>query len=217
MCDVTVHDSTGCGSLYASRRVNDHRVTVTAGWRRRMAGVIVVFPKTEDARNIRNLLVRNGYTVAAVCTSGAQALSAADRLTGGVVVCGYKYPDMLYEELYENLPRSFGMLLLASGRALGEGVAEGVVSLAMPLKVHELLASLDMVLAQLERQRKKKRAMPAQRSEKEKKVIDEAKALLMERNHMTEEDAHRYLQKTSMDSGTNLVETAQMLLALMDR
>lgn len=182
-----------------------------------MAGVIVVFPTTEDARNIRNLLVRNGYTVAAVCTSGAQALSAADRLTGGVVVCGYKYPDMLYEELYENLPRSFGMLLLASGRALGEGVAEGVVSLAMPLKVHELLASLDMVLAQLERQRKKKRAMPAQRSEKEKKVIDEAKALLMERNHMTEEDAHRYLQKTSMDSGTNLVETAQMLLALMDR
>ena len=34
----------------------------------------------------------------------------------------------------------------------------------------------------------------------------------MERNHMTEEEAHRYLQKTSMDSGTNLVETAQMLL-----
>ena len=39
----------------------------------------------------------------------------------------------------------------------------------------------------------------------------------MERNHMTEEEAHRYLQKTSMDSGTNLVETAQMLLTLMDR
>ena len=32
---------------------------------------------------------------------------------------------------------------------------------------------------------------------------------------MTEEEAHRYLQKTSMDSGTNLVETAQMLLTLM--
>ena len=34
---------------------------------------------------------------------------------------------------------------------------------------------------------------------------------------MSEEEAHRYLQKTSMDSGTNLVETAEMLLALMDR
>ena len=34
-------------------------------------------------------------------------------------------------------------------------------------------------------------------------------------NHMTEEEAHRYLQKTSMDSGTNLVETAQMVLSMM--
>ena len=29
------------------------------------------------------------------------------------------------------------------------------------------------------------------------------------------EEAHRYLQKTSMDSGTNLVETAQMVLSMM--
>ncbi|HCO28049.1 MAG TPA: antitermination regulator, partial [Lachnospiraceae bacterium] len=39
--------------------------------------------------------------------------------------------------------------------------------------------------------------------------------VLMARNHMTEEEAHRYLQKTSMDSGTNMVETAQMILMLM--
>lgn len=59
--------------------------------------------------------------------------------------------------------------------------------------------------------------MPPQRSDAGRKDILEAKQLLMERNHMTEEEAHRYLQKTSMDSGTNLVETAQMLLTLMDR
>ena len=122
-----------------------------------MAGVIVVFPKSDDAKSIRNLLVRNGYDVAAVCTSGAQALSAADRIGSGVVVCGYKYPDMLYEELYENVMPSFAMLLLASGRALGEGVAEGVVSVAMPLRVQELLSTLDMVMHQLDRRRRKRR------------------------------------------------------------
>ena len=46
-------------------------------------------------------------------------------------------------------------------------------------------------------------------------VIKEAKELLMARNHMTEEEAHRYLQRCSMDSGTNVVETAQMVLSLM--
>ena len=123
----------------------------------------------------------------------------------------------MYEELYENLSPSFAMLLIASAHAVGEGVAEGVVSVTMPLKVHELTGSLDMVLHQIERRKKKRRAMPPQRSDQDRKDILEAKQLLMERNHMTEEEAHRYLQKTSMDSGTNLVETAQMLLTLMDR
>ena len=38
---------------------------------------------------------------------------------------------------------------------------------------------------------------------------------MMERNRMTEPEAHKYLQKCSMDSGTNLVETAQMVLTLL--
>ena len=29
---------------------------------------------------------------------------------------------------------------------------------------------------------------------------------------MTESEAHRYIQKCSMDSGTNLVETSQMII-----
>ena len=180
-----------------------------------MVNMVVVFPKPEDARNIRNLLVRNGYTVSAVCTSGAQALAAADKLGAGVVVCGYRYPDMIYEELYENLPPSFEMLLLASARVTAGGICEGVISVTMPLKLNDLINSLEMIVAGMERRRRRRRAAPAKRSEEEKKLIQEAKELLMERNHMTEEEAHRYLQKTSMDSGTGLVETAQMIFALM--
>ena len=38
----------------------------------------------------------------------------------------------------------------------------------------------------------------------------------MERNHLSEEEAHRYLQKRSMENGTGLVETAQMIVSLID-
>lgn len=48
-------------------------------------------------------------------------------------------------------------------------------------------------------------------------MIAEAKALLMERNNMTEEEAHRYIQKRSMDNGTGLTETAQMILSFFAR
>ena len=83
-----------------------------------MASIIVVFPKAENASNIRNILIRSGYQVAAVCTSGAQALQAADDLDEGVVVCGYKFTDMLYSQLKEDLPAGFEMLLVASDHVL---------------------------------------------------------------------------------------------------
>lgn len=49
-----------------------------------MANIIVVFPKQEDAKAIRNLLVRNGFQVIAVCTTGAQALTSIEELNDGI-------------------------------------------------------------------------------------------------------------------------------------
>ena len=65
-------------------------------------------------------------------------------------------------------------------------------------------------------QKRKMRQKPVERNEEEKQVINRAKTMLMQREHMTEAEAHRYLQKCSMESGSNLVETAHMLLAMMN-
>ena len=180
-----------------------------------MTKIIVLFPKIEDAKNIRNLLVRHGFQVPAVCTTGAQALASANGLGDGIVVCGYKYPDMIYSELQSCLPSHFEMLLVASQRVWSECSGTGVVCVTMPLKVHDLLNTLEMMAAGIERKRKKRRQIPRERSTEDKQVIQDAKALLMERNGMTEEEAHRYIQKCSMDSGTNMVETAEMVLSMM--
>ena len=102
-----------------------------------MTNVIVLFPKIEDAKNIRNLLVRHGFRVSAVCTTGAQALASANGLGDGILVCGYKYPDMMYTELADCLPTHFEMLLMASQRVLSECVGSGIMSVAMPLKAQE--------------------------------------------------------------------------------
>jgi len=177
--------------------------------------VIVVFPKLEDAKNIRNLLVRNGYDVTGVCTSGAQALQMMERLTDGIILCGYKFNDMLYSELHECLPPNVQMLLAASPHVLSSCRDNDIVCLSLPLKVHDLINTLEMMAGAILRQKRKRKAMPRKRSEEEEKTISEAKRLLMERNNMTEAEAHRYIQKCSMDSGNTLVETAQMVFTLM--
>lgn len=180
-----------------------------------MTGIIVALPKMDDARNMKNLLVRSGYPVTAVCTSGAQALAQTDSLNDGIVICGYKLTDMLYSQLYESLPTGFEMLLMASQRFLMECLDNGIVCLAMPFKLNDLINTVEMMSTSVAYKRKERRKKPKERKPEETALINEAKLLLMNRNNMTEEEAHRYLQKTSMDNATGIVETAQMVLRLM--
>lgn len=180
-----------------------------------MTGIIVAFPKAEDAKNIKNLLVRNGFSVGAVCTAGAQAVNMADHYDDGIVVCGYKLPDMMYSELLDCLPPGFQMLLMASRHILAGCAERNVVSLAMPMKVLDLVNTVDMMMQTAQTRRRRERETPKRRSGEEIRLIREAKYLLMDRNHMTEEEAHRYIQKSSMDRGTRMTETAQMILAMM--
>lgn len=180
-----------------------------------MINIVVVFPKIEDAKSIKNLLVRNGMNVTAVCTSGAQTMNMVDNFDYTVVICGYKLNDMLYSELYECLPPTCQMLLVASRAKLQDVIYPEILSVAMPLKVNDLVNTIDMMMQTLERKKRKQRSKPKHRTPEEQAILDSAKRLLMERNNISEEEAHRYIQKTSMDSGTNLVETAQMVLEVM--
>lgn len=181
-----------------------------------MTNIIVVLPKLEDAKKVKNLLVRSGFQVTGVCTTGAQAISQADGLHDGVVISSYKLVDMMYDQLQECLPNGFEMLLMASQSVINECYGNDIVCLSTPLKVNDLVNTLNMMAESIIRRRRKRKLQPKVRSADEDAIIMHAKEILMARNHMDEGEAHRYLQKCSMDSGTNLVETAQMVLSMMD-
>jgi response regulator NasT len=169
----------------------------------------------EIAAKIKKILSQSGYPVVAVCTTGAQALQNINDLEDGVLICGARFVDMMYEEIYEYLPADFQMLLIASASAVLDRDVDNLVCLSTPLKVHELLGTLEMMEYTITRNRRQMRARGRNRSDQEREILDQAKGVLMERNSMTEEEAHRYIQKRSMDNGTGMVETAQMILSLM--
>ena len=49
-----------------------------------MSSLVIALPKIEDARKIRAVLERHGFTVASVCTTASNALSSASELGSGV-------------------------------------------------------------------------------------------------------------------------------------
>lgn len=179
-----------------------------------MSTIVVAFPKIEEAKAMKGLLVRNGYNVAPPCISGAAAVNMAESLSDGIIICGYKLSDMLYTEVYEYKPKSFQMLLVASKNLWTDCEYNDIVCAALPIKVNDLLNTIRMMQQSMMQKRQKARTSPRQRTDEEKKIIESAKHLLMEKNNLTEPEAHRYIQKCSMDSGNSFVESAQMIISI---
>ena len=144
-----------------------------------MVGIIVVFPNKDNATNIRNLLVRAGLNVTGVCTTGAQAMNYADSVDEGIIVCGYKLKDMMYSELREYLPDRFEMLLIASQGKWEEGLASGVMGLTMPIKAYDLMNTLQMMLQNMDRRRRKRKKTIKSRTPEQEALIRKAKELLI--------------------------------------
>lgn len=181
-----------------------------------MTNIIVAFSKRENAVNIRNILARSGIKVSAVCLTGSKVLQHTEIWSQGIIICGTRLQDMPYTELKELLPDGFEILLIAPSDRWIDSLPEGIVGLPSPLKAYDLLNTVEMMSQAQESRRRRRRDNVRKRSSGERQVIEQAKALLMERNGMSEEEAHRYLQKTSMEGGRNMTETAQMVLSVMD-
>lgn len=178
-----------------------------------MSVIVIVLPNIEDAKKIGKMLVSHGFAQVKACASASGALQEACQHSHGLVISGYRLRDMYFQDLANNLPRNFELLLLGSPGVISEAGA-GILSLTTPIRVYDLVNTVEMVLRQLEK-RIKKEKKPPKRSEPEENYIKNAKLLLMERNYLSEEEAYRYIQKSSMDNSTNMVETAQMILTLM--
>lgn len=179
-----------------------------------MSVIVVGLPKLEDAKKIRKILISHGFSRVTACQTGSSVLREIAENDRGLVISGYKLPDMYYRELADCLPPHYELLLMGSASVIG-GAGAGILSITTPVKVYDLINTVEMIMVQIERRAKKEKKAPKKRSWQEENYIRNAKALLMERNHLTEAEAHRYIQKCSMDNGTNLVETAQMILTLM--
>lgn len=176
-------------------------------------GIIITMPRAEDAERIRDLLANAGvedYTF--ICKTGASVLASLRERDADIVICTKKLSDMGYEEIVEYMP-SYAHVILLTKDSSFVTYSSNVLKVSMPFRTGDLLNTLSMIRGPL---RLKKKKPKPERSVEEKKVIDKAKQILMERNGMSEPDAFRYIQKVSMDTGRNMLECAQMILMLND-
>ena len=179
-----------------------------------MSVIIVALPKIEDAKQIRKILIEHGFERIVSCNTAAAALIEANKYQSGLIISGYKLPDMYYVELCECIPKFYEVLLMGSANVVS-AANSGMMAITTPVKIYDLVNTVELVYGQITKRYKEAHKRLKKRSEKDENYIKNAKFLLMERNHLSEEEAFRYIQKSSMDNGTSMVETAQMVLTLI--
>ncbi len=169
-----------------------------------MGTIIIAMPRESDSRRIAEIMKARSQEHPAICRTASEVLEKAGNSEFGLVICGAKLTDMNYLELYEYLPDSFEMLLLSS--KIDDSPPE-IARLPVPFHSSDICQLTSMILAQQTR-RYRKVVSKKKVSEENLIIIGRAKEILMRERNMTEPEAHRFIQKMSMDSGCDSLETA---------
>ncbi len=174
-----------------------------------MSYIVIAMPRREDAVRLKQMVNRSGlWEDICICTSGTEILQTVEEKDVVLLITTKLLKDMGCEELSVNLPPMLPMILLAKNPS-DLPFSSNITPLEIPFRMEKLTLLLRRLLPNQPEVRKKRKPV---RSAREQKLIDDAKALLMEQKDLSEPDAFRYLQKNSMDTGKTLVETAQMIL-----
>jgi len=99
-----------------------------------------------------------------------------------------------------------------------DAVAAGVSAyIVAGLAAERIRPILDIAMARFQHEQSLRRELADVRSElRDRKVIDRAKGLLMQRQGLTEPEAYAKLRKTAMDKGLKLGDVAQRILDVAD-
>ncbi len=174
-----------------------------------MERVIVAFESGSNAKKIKEILESAGVASCLICRSAAEVRRTVHKQRIYTVICGFKLPDEACALLRADLPGQCNMLMIAAQSRLDLYEQEDIFKLAAPVKRSDLLASVRMLL---QMKHKSPSYAKPRRSGEELALVAQAKEVLMSRYGMTEEQAHRFLQKQSMDSGARLTDTARKVL-----
>ena len=149
----------------------------------------------------------------AVYLSGEDAI-AAERGKAPLLVTPWKLDDMTGVELAGQLGQETDVLMIVPQDYEGdEALPVNVMPLHNPISP-EALAQSVRVLAHCRVQMGalRSRAKKLERTLEDRKLVDRAKGKLMDAQHMTEAEAHHYIQKKSMDTGSRLADVAREIL-----
>jgi two-component system, response regulator PdtaR len=185
--------------------------------------ILVAEDETIIRLDLRGLLERAGYEVVAEARDGEEAVELARRHEPDLALLDVKMPRLdgieAARRMLEERPIPIVILTAFDQRELVERAAEAGVYgyLVKPFREQDVVPAIELAKARYEE-------LVAVRADADslaqaladRKVIERAKGLLMEREKLSEADAFARLRKASQVSGRPLRVIADAVLATFD-
>ncbi len=167
-----------------------------------MKSIIIAYPIKETALQLRNVLENEGMYVSHICATGASVLGIAADMRGGVIVCASILRDMSAGVLAERLPAGFDIVALSKGGR--ESYMGNFISIPLPLDREEFTNIIHTLVSS--------DSSYTSRDNDDAQYISSAKAVLMSTESMSEMQAHKHLQKLSMQQSRSIVDIAREII-----
>ncbi|MDR5739697.1 MULTISPECIES: ANTAR domain-containing protein [unclassified Caballeronia] len=188
-----------------------------------MLRVLLVTDTDKPIGDLRDQLARLGYEMLAEAAAPAQLHAAVESQKPDVVIIDTDSPsrDTLEQLAVMNKAAPRPVLMFsndADQQFIRAAVGAGVTAYSVEGLAPERLAPIiEVALARFAHEAQLRQRLEQVENElAERKVIDRAKRLLMERRGLSENDAYATLRKRAMDQGVKVAEIARRLLSLAD-
>ena len=179
--------------------------------------------QAERSRTLRSGLLENGFNLVAVLPADVFLQERLNQLQ----------PDMIIVDAESEARDALEHVVLATRDArrpivmftndsdtshVKDAVAAGVSAyIVAGLSTERIRPILDVAMARFQHEQSLRQELAATKSElHDRKVIDRAKGLLMQRQGLSEQAAFEKMRKTAMDKNLKLGEVAQRMLDVMD-
>ena len=181
----------------------------------------IVIADDESTRNIslKAQLEKLGHEVVGEATSGQEAVELTKKLQPDLVIMDIRMPDLDGIEaaklITADRPIPIIMVTAYSEKTLAERAANaGVFAyLIKPVSEEDLLPAILLAMSRYnEFQVLRKEVDDLKEALESRKLIEQAKGILMERRQLTEAEAFRRMQRQSQTENKKLVEIAKAII-----
>lgn len=188
-----------------------------------MLRILLVTDTDKPIGELREALARLGYEMLPEAAAPHALPKVVERERPDVVIIDTESPSRDTLEhlavMNETAPRPVLMFSHDSNQQLiRSAVAAGVTAYtAEGLSLERLAPILEVALARFAHEEKLRQRLAKVETElDDRKTIDRAKRLLMERGKLSENDAYATLRKRAMDAGVRLADIARRVLEAAD-